>query len=419
MSREAPPKRARPRGSGLDRGGRLQSPAVLALFPWASAAAALAVVLLAAIVRGRFYAVFAAVLLTIHTLVSCALAPWFSRVLPLYAYLQAAVYVHFALLARPRLRPVWYRALVSIPASFFAAAMLLAMPWALVAAVGLPPYGVALAFVAAGIGVVESVRHRFEETDVALGGAPAPRLTRHALGSARVERPLRIVQITDPHLGPFMSEERLSRIAERAVAADPDLVLLTGDFLTMESHRAKDALARALSPLRALPGRVYACLGNHDHEAPETVASALAEVGAKLLVDEACAVETPAGPVQILGLDFHFRDRARRTREACERHPRLPGHLRLVLLHDPGAFRHVPDGDADLVLSGHTHGGQLGLLILGLPHTFVSAFTQIPDHGFWALGNNRLYVHRGTGHYGFPLRVGVPGEESLLRVHRA
>jgi predicted MPP superfamily phosphohydrolase len=87
------------------------------------------------------------------------------------------------------------------------------------------------------------------------------------------------------------------------------------------------------------------------------------------------------------------------------------------LLHDPGAFRHVPDGEADLVFGGHTHGGQLGLLVFGLPHTFVSAFTQVPDHGLWALGRNRLYVHRGTGHYGFPLRVGVPAEESLLKVH--
>jgi len=54
------------------------------------------------------------------------------------------------------------------------------------------------------------------------------------------------VQITDPHLGPFMSERRLRRIAERAVARNPDLILLTGDFLTMESHGAKDALARVM-----------------------------------------------------------------------------------------------------------------------------------------------------------------------------
>jgi hypothetical protein len=69
-----------------------------------------------------------------------------------------------------------------------------------------------------------------------------------------------------------------------------------------------------------------------------------------------------------------------------------------------------------LVLSGHTHGGHLGLLSLGLPHTIVSAATSMPDHGLWARGRDRIYVHRGTGHYGFPLRVGVPAEESVLEV---
>lgn len=391
---------------------------MLALFPWLSAGAAVLVVLAAALVRGRLYATFVGVMLTVHTLVSVAMAPLFERVLPVYAYLQVAVYLHFALLALPRLRPLWYRALVSVPASFLAAATFLAIPWAIVGAFGVFPHGFFVPYVLAVFGVVQSLRHRFEETDITLDGRPAPSLSRHALGSGRVDRPLRLVQITDPHLGPFMSEARLREIAERAVAAEPDLVLLTGDFLTMESHEARASLAHALAPLKALEGKVFACRGNHDHEAPETVAGALADIGATLLVDEERTVETPAGPVQILGIDFHFRDRERRTRAVCERHARIPGALRLVLLHDPGAFRHVPDGEADLVLSGHTHGGQLGLLVLGLPHTFVSAFTQIPDHGLWALGKNRLYVHRGTGHYGFPLRVGVPGEESLLRIHR-
>jgi len=388
-------------------------------FPWLSASAALLVVLVAATVRGRVYATFVFVLLTIYTLVSSALAPAFAGMWPVYAYFQAIVYVHFAFLARPGMRAWWYRAAVSLPASFFAAGMLLAIPWAVLTAFGVYPYGFFVPYAIAAFGFAQSLAHRFEEIDVTLDATPSPDLTRWSLGSGRVERPLRIVQITDPHLGPFMSEARLHEIAVRAVAAEPDLVLLTGDFLTMESHHAGKALARALSPLSALPGRVFACRGNHDLEAPETVEGALAAVGATLLIDDAAVVDTPAGPVQILGIDYYFRDRARRTQAVSAAHPRMAGHLRLVLLHDPGAFRHVPDGEADLVLSGHTHGGQLGLLTLGLPHTFVSAFTKIPDHGLWAFGRNRLYVHRGTGHYGFPLRVGVPREESLLRIHRS
>jgi predicted MPP superfamily phosphohydrolase len=390
---------------------------MLALFPWISLALALIVVLVAGILRGRMYATFVGVLLTIHSLISVAMAHVFEPILPLYLFLQVAVYVHFALLAVPKMRPVWYRALVSVPASYFAAATILALPWAIVSALGFTPHGWFIPYVVAVVGVVQSLRLQYEEIDISLDGLPAAMLQRYAHGSGRQERPLRIVQITDPHLGPFMSENRLRSIAERAAAVNPDLVLLTGDFLTMESHDARASLARALEPLSALQGRVFACLGNHDHEAPETVAGAMRDIGATLLVDEECTVETPAGPVQIVGVDFHFRDRAQRTRRVFERFPRVAGKKRIALLHDPGAFRHVPDGEADLVFGGHTHGGQLGLLVFGLPHTFVSAFTQVPDHGLWALGRNRLYVHRGTGHYGFPLRVGVPAEESLLRVH--
>jgi predicted MPP superfamily phosphohydrolase len=123
--------------------------------------------------------------------------------------------------------------------------------------------------------------------------------------------------------------------------------------------------------------------------------------------------------VQIVGMDFHFARRAERMAAVCARHPRVPGALRLVLLHDPGAFRHLSEGEGDLVLSGHTHGGQLGLVSLGVPHTVLRLFVDVPDHGLWARGRDRLYVHRGTGHYGFPLRIGVPAEESLLRVHLA
>ena len=233
-------------------------------------------------------------------------------------------------------------------------------------------------------------------------------------------RPLRIVQITDPHLGPFMSVKRLRRIAQRAVDAKPDLVLLTGDFLTMESQSDPDLLLQAFEPLRALPGRVFACHGNHDYEAPEIVRRALVENGIALLLDDSSMVETDAGPVQIVGVEFVRRNRAEHLAGVCAAHPRVPGATRIVLLHDPGAFRHLPEGEGDLVLCGHTHGGQVGLVSLRLSWTFLRLFgDRVPDHGLWARGRDRMYIHRGTGHYGFPLRLGVPAEESVLRIHRA
>jgi predicted MPP superfamily phosphohydrolase len=377
-----------------------------------------AVVGAAFLVRGRFYATFAAVVLGIHTLVSVGQAPRFDAIWPFYVYLQVCVYAHFLSLGWPALRPWPYRAFVSVPASWFVAGTFLAWPWALLGAFGFQPWAPWLPYLLALAGVVESLYTREEDVDVVLDGKAVPHLSRAAHGSARTARPLRIVQITDPHLGPFMSVQRLRRICERAVAKNPDLVLLTGDFLTMESQGDDRHLSEALAPLRDFEGRVFACRGNHDLEAPEVVARACESARVRLLVDELVRVETGAGPVDILGIDFRFNGRAAHISSVTAAHPRTDGAIRVVALHDPGAFKHVPDGAADLVLSGHTHGGQLGLLWLGLETTVVSALTSLPDHGYWALGVNRLYVHRGTGHYGFPLRIGVPAERSVLSVHR-
>ncbi len=273
----------------------------------------------------------------------------------------------------------------------------------------------------AGVSVVTSARSRPELVRVALDDhapdalerAKSQRTRRHRGVSTR--RGLRIVQIADPHLGPWQPVAKLRRTIERLLESEPDLVLVTGDLLTMEGMGSPGALERALRPLEKFAGRSFACLGNHDHEAPDEVRSALASVGVRLLVDEETVVETSQGPVQILGSDWVSRERAAHLADLFARHPRRPDHLRLLLLHDPSAFEHVPDGAADLTLSGHTHGGQIGLVSLGVDWTVLSR-TRWPDHGFFARGRNRLYVHRGTGFYGFPLRIGVPGESSVLDV---
>ena len=382
----------------------------------------LTVLAVAFVGRTRPFAMFVGVLLGIYSLSAVSLAPAFARMLPVYAALHVAVYVHFIVLSRPRMRPLAYRLFISWPASFFVAGTLLALPWAVLFAAGLSPWAPWLPYALAAVGMVQSLSTKREEIDVVVGehhpasdAAPIP----HPRGKAREDRPLRIVQISDPHLGPFMSVARLRQIAARAVEADPDLVLLTGDFLTMESQSDPDLLLAAMEPLKALPGKVFACHGNHDHEAPDVVARAMRENGIRLLVDDSCELDTPAGRVQIVGADFVWRQREEHLARVCAAHPRTPGTTRIVLLHDPGAFKHLPAGEGDLVLSGHTHGGQVGLLSLGLQWTFLRLFgLSIPDHGFWARGADRMWVHRGTGHYGFPLRLGVPAEESVLRVHR-
>ncbi|MCA9650144.1 MAG: metallophosphoesterase [Myxococcales bacterium] len=378
---------------------------------------------LGAFLRNRVFGVFAVVILLFPAGVGLALRDHLGWLAPAIPYFQVAAAVQIALLMwRPRMKPWPVRLLLSWPASWFIAATFLAFPWAIAAAFGLTPHGAWIPFAIAAGGLAQSLVTR--ETTVDLRLRPerdAGELRRFGEGLGAPTqpdegRPLTIVQITDPHLGAFMSVERLRRICQRAVDRQPDLILVTGDLMTMESHDV-ETVSRALEPLRAYEGRVFACHGNHDHEAREVVRIALSRNGVQLLVDDAALVETAAGPVQIVGSDFVWgRRRDAHLRALCDEHPRVPGALRVVLLHDPGAFTHLPEGEGDLVLSGHTHGGQVGLVSLGLRGTVVSALTKVPDHGPWARGRDRLYVHRAQGHYGFPIRLGVPAEQSLLRV---
>jgi hypothetical protein len=395
--------------------------------------------------RGRSYGIFAAVVLAISFPAGVALGIRLQALLGpvigpavgwLFAYALAVTGVHFASLVRARLRTRTFRWAVSVPAQAFVALGALSLPFLL----ALAPIRVGLWAVDAtpllralhwldlipiaviGLSVATSLRPRREIVRVTLGGPEPEALVRlpverrgwgKPLESTR--RPLRIVQIADPHLGPWAPIQRLRRRIDELLDHEPDLVLLTGDFLTMEGNGTPGALCEAFAPLRRVPGRAFAIFGNHDHEAPEEVTAALGANGVRLLVDDEVQVETPIGPVQIVGADWYREDRKARLQALLARFPRRDGQLRLLLLHDPRNFRDVPKGEVDLTLSGHTHGGQVGLVSLGLDWTVLSR-SQWPDHGLFGHGKGRLYVHRGTGFYGFPLRIGVPGEASVLEL---
>jgi len=391
-------------------------------FPLLTLVAFALIVLSALARRGRRFAMFVGVLGGIYSLLAWAMAPRAGPPLWVFTAFHVAVYANFVTLSRPRMRSLPFRLLLSWPSAAMIGGTLLSLPWAIAIALGFHPWVPWLPYALAAFGVFQSLSTRREDVDLVISGPTGPRapmLLPHPRGTHRQARPLTIVQITDPHLGPFMSVKRLRAIAARAVEAQPDLVFLTGDFLTMESQSDPDLLLEALGPLQALRGRVFACFGNHDHEAPAIVERALRENGVQLLVDASTEIQTHAGLVQVVGMNFVWRDRQGHLATVSAAHPRKEAALRIVLLHDPGAFRHLPEGTGDLVLSGHTHGGQVGLVSLGLPFTMLRLFgIRIPDHGFWARGTDRMYVHKGTGHYGFPLRLGVPAEESLIRIHQ-
>lgn len=402
----------------------------------------------AARVRGRAYAIFGLVTLLLSfpgaLAMHARIAAWLPPALvpaahAAFAYAFLAAGAHLVSLVRARLRPPFFRWLVSIPGMAFIAAGSLSGLWLLALLplrgalhalqlegaltalrwLDLVPFAVVSGSVVTSLRLPrETVRIRLDEAvHGELVRVPVERHRRRSAPPATT-RPLRIVQIADPHLGPWQPERTLHARVGELVAHGPDLVLLTGDFLTMEGMGSPGALARALTPLRALPGRCFAIFGNHDHESPDEVRSALASNGVRLLVDEEALVDTPAGRVQLLGADYVGRGRKEHLARLAARFPRCGDALRVLLLHDPLGFPLAPRDDADLVLSGHTHGGQLGLVSLGRAWTVLSR-TRWPDHGLFGLGRGRLYVHRGTGFYGFPLRIGVPGEMSVLEISRS
>jgi len=399
--------------------------------------------------RGRQYATFALVILAValpgavvmHWRYLALVPPaWGVLLDAAFAYGTATAALHLASLVTPRLRRQPFRWAISIPGMVFVGAGALGGVWLVILApvravlVSIGATGVldvlrwadVLPFAAAIVSVVTSSRPVDEIVRVLLGKdgptevrrVPVERYRRRAPAPLSA-RPLRIVQIADPHLGPWQPVRKLQALIERLVDLEPDLVLLTGDFLTMEGSATPGALIEALRPLRRMPDRCFAIYGNHDHDrgARAEVYAGLEANGVQLLVDEDTVVETPVGPVQIVGADYVGRGRREHIRTVLERCPPRPDHVRILLLHDPLGFKHVPIGDVDLTLSGHTHGGQLGLVSFGFDWTVLSR-TRWPDHGLFGHGSNRLYVHRGSGFYGFPLRIGVPGEASMLELVR-
>jgi predicted MPP superfamily phosphohydrolase len=340
---------------------------------------------------------------------------------------HSLILIFGATLSRPRMPTFTWRLLVTWPGSWVIAATFLAFPWSIAGLFGWLAPGWPLPIAIAMWGLVDTFVTRREHVVVDLARSPPPTgdrpLREPGLISRSKEPPppplenrLRVVQITDPHLGPFMSVSRLQGVCKAALAAQPDIVLLTGDLLTLASQGSPTLLSAALAPLRGHP-QVWAIPGNHDHETPGVIETSLRNIGCKLLIDRSTTIHTRVGPVQLVGIDFRWNAREEAVQTVIRACPNdANARWRLILLHDPSMFRYLPPASGDLVFSGHTHGGQLGLLSLGISWTILGAM-GMPDFGAFQHQGNRMYVHRGQGFYGFPLRIGVPAEDSVMDLH--
>src|ERR1043165_1559067 len=217
----------------------------------------------------------------------------------------------------------------------------------------------------------------------------------------------RVVQLSDIHHGPFSDREQIERAVDTANRLQPDIIALTGDYISKERHYAAPC-AELMGRLRARSG-VYAVLGNHDHWTDAALITDLFRAeGIKVLVNEGMRFEHRGASFWLAGVDD--------TMVGLEDLPlALAGstadEMKLLLAHNPIILRRAARAGVDLVLSGHTHGGQV---------TWRSERSRSGRprrrllRGLARRGETQIYVTRGLGTVVLPVRYGCPPEVTLL-----
>jgi uncharacterized protein len=262
----------------------------------------------------------------------------------------------------------------------------------LVGAVGVSGYG----------GLVEAWDYELTETVVRVKGLPD-----------RFDG-FRIAQVSDVHHGRLVPIEEVRRVVELANSARADMVALTGDYTT-SLRRYVEPCAEALAELRA-PGGVWAVLGNHDHNTDGPLTrEALRRRGVEVLTNENTTLRRGADVLQLAGADDWGWGKADFARAVRGLDPSRPT---LMLAHEPMALDVPETRGVSLILSGHTHGGQVALPLLGSPAAYVWKHLKYL-RGIYESEGTQLYVSRGTGMIGVPVRLGARPEVAVIQLRKA
>jgi len=219
---------------------------------------------------------------------------------------------------------------------------------------------------------------------------------------------LRLVQLSDLHAGPFLREAGMQPVVELVTALHADVLLFTGDFLT-DSVDDLDQLGTALARMPRRLG-AYAVLGNHDSRGRREgeLGRRLARQGVRVLHDARAVVQLGDARLQLVGLADIEEGRGADLDSACAE--LVDADPALLLCHHPAVVQRLPPGRFELVLCGHTHGGQLRA-----PWSGPLTAEGVPAAGTHALpGGGRSHVNRGLGALILPLRLGARPELTLV-----
>ena len=224
---------------------------------------------------------------------------------------------------------------------------------------------------------------------------------------------LRVAQLSDLHIGDGAPDGRILLAVKAANAAKPDLVLLTGDFVTW----SKEPIAHLPLVLAGLEAPTYAVMGNHDHFVDaKGVTAQLVKMGYGVLQNEHTIVRLKGADLTLFGVG-DGRTKHEDVQSAFKNAPTRG--TRLVMAHTPPTADRLPP-DANLVcFSGHTHGGQIHIPIL--THLAMRLARQPYVRGLYRVNGNQLYVNRGLGFGdGTPMaRVGSDPEVSIFTLRAA
>jgi predicted MPP superfamily phosphohydrolase len=226
----------------------------------------------------------------------------------------------------------------------------------------------------------------------------------------------RIVQLSDIHIGPLLDRRFACSLVERVNALEPDLVVITGDLVDGSARHLAEEVA-PFGDLRAKHG-VYFVTGNHDHLSNASAWSrSVEDLGITVLRNRHVAIagHGEGGGFDLVGVDDHRSGMIGGGNEDLDaalagRDPERPA---VLLAHDPSTFRRARREPIDLQLSGHTHGGQIW------PFRYAVRAVIPWVAGRYREGRAQLYVSRGTGFWGPPMRLLAPAEITEITLERS
>lgn len=218
----------------------------------------------------------------------------------------------------------------------------------------------------------------------------------------------RLIHLSDIHHSPFTHLEHITRAIKIANDLQPDMFILTGDYVSHESEYI-EPVAEVLGRLESEFG-TFACLGNHDHWTDgEMVTNALREAEITVLINEGFRFTAKGASVWLAGVDDHM---VGKTDLRSALRGSFPDEMKLLLAHNPIIARAAARAGVDLVLSGHTHGGQVKIRDDEkriLPRRKLK-------NGLYRRKNTQIYITRGIGTVVLPVRYQCPPEISLIEL---